>query len=76
MCYCVTTALAVHFRRALESLVKRCWHICHHIGLHRLPTAHPAHIGSGAELLFLSLIHDKQLVRIVQQHNELACFKQ
>ena len=25
----------VHFRRALESQAKRCFHICHHIGLHR-----------------------------------------
>ena len=45
--------ICAHFRRALESQVKRCLPICYHIGLHRLPTAHPAHIGSGAELLLL-----------------------
>ena len=39
--YCVTTALYTSFR-ALESQVKRCLHICHHIRLHRLP-AHSAH---------------------------------
>ena len=27
--------ICVHFRRALESQAKRCFHICHHIGLHR-----------------------------------------
>ena len=30
----------VHFRRARESQVKRCLHICHHIGWHRFSTAH------------------------------------
>ena len=30
----------MHFRRALESPTKQCLHICHYIGLHRLPTAH------------------------------------
>ena len=33
----------VRFRRAPESQAKRCLHICHHVGLHRLPTAHTAH---------------------------------
>ena len=66
----------VHFRRALESQVKRCLHVCHHIGLHRLPTAHTAHIGRGAEILLPSLIHGQRIVRIVQQHNELACLRQ
>ena len=32
--------ICVHFRRALESQAKRCLHISHHVGLHRLPTAH------------------------------------
>ena len=66
----------VHFRRDLESQVKRCVHICHHIGLQRLSPAHTAHIGSGAESLFLSSIHDQRLVRIVQQHDALVCFRQ
>ena len=26
-----------------ESKVKRCLHMCHHIGFHRLPTANPTH---------------------------------
>ena len=33
--------ICVHFRRALESQAKRCCHICHHIGFHRL--AHSGH---------------------------------
>ena len=45
--------VCVHFRRALESEVKRCFHICHHIGLHRLPIGHFSHTGNGAELLLL-----------------------
>ena len=73
---CVTVFTTAHFRRTLESRVKRCLHIRHHIGLHRLPTADIAHIGSGAEFLLLSLIHKQRLVRIVQQHDTLACFKQ
>ena len=52
--------ICVHFRRALESQAKRCLHISHHIGLHRLSTAHSHHIRSGA----------------VQQHNAHACSKQ
>ena len=36
--------ICVHFRRTLESQVKRCSaHISHHIGLHRLSTAHIPH---------------------------------
>ena len=36
-----------------------------------LHTAHSTFIGSGAELLLISLIHDQPLVPIVQQHNTL-----
>ena len=53
----------LHFRRALEFQVKQCLHTCHYIGLHRLPIAYTAHIGSVAELFFPSLIHDQRLVR-------------
>ena len=36
--------VCVHFRRALESQAKRCFHISHHIGLHRFAhTAHSTH---------------------------------
>ena len=66
----------VHFRRALESQAKRCFHICHHIGSHRLSTTHSTHIDSGAELLLLSSIHDPQLVRTAQQRKTLAGFRQ
>ena len=68
--------ICVHFRRALESQAKRRFHTYHHIGLHLLSAAHTPHIGSGAELLLLSLIHDHWLARIVQQHNALVCSKQ
>ena len=46
-----------------------------HMSSHRLPTAHPAHIGSGAGFLLISFIHDQRLARIVQQLNALACFQ-
>ena len=68
--------ICVHFRWVLGSQVKRCLYTCRHTGLHRLPTAHISHMGSGAELLLPSLIHDQRFVRIVQQHSTLACFKQ
>ena len=38
-------SICVHSRRDLESQVKRCFHICHHIGVHRLPIAHLSHFG-------------------------------
>ena len=41
-----------------------------------LHNAHAPHTVSGAELWLLSLIHEQLLVRIVQQHNALACSKQ
>ena len=50
MCYRVTTA-STYTSAGPLSQVKRCFHICLHIGLHRLPIGHFAHIGNGAELL-------------------------
>ena len=35
--------ICVEFRRALEPQAKQCFHISHHIGLHRLSTAHTPH---------------------------------
>ena len=35
--------ICVHFRRALGSRAKRCFHICHHVGVHRFTTAHSTH---------------------------------
>ena len=61
MCYCVITACAYTSAGPLSLKQKRCSHICHHIGLHRLHTAHTHRVGSGAELLLLLLIHDQRL---------------
>ena len=52
---CVRTASAYTSAGQLSLKQKGCLHICHQIGLHRLPTAHTPHIGSAAELLLLSL---------------------
>ena len=43
MCDCVSTASAYTSARPLSLKQKRCLHICHDIGLHRLPTAHTHH---------------------------------
>ena len=62
MCDCVISASAYTSAGRLSLKQNGVFHICHHIG-------------SGAELLLLSLIHDKQLVRTVQRPNMLPCSK-
>ena len=72
---CVIVSL-LHLRTLLQGLRLSSKTVFAHlssIGLHRLSASHPDSHCSGAELLLFSLIHDQRLVRIVQQHNELAC---
>ena len=76
LCCSVTTALAC---TSAEPLSLKWGGVCTLVitsGCTDWPTAHTAHIGSGAELLLPSLIHDQRHVRIVQQHNELVCHRQ
>ena len=76
MCYCVITASAYTSAGPLRLKQNGVYTLVITSGCTGCPLRHTRHIGSGAELLFLSLIHDQRLVRIVQQQNALACFKQ
>ena len=66
----------VHFHRALESQAKRCFHISHHIVLHRSAHCALTPHWQRSRLLLISLILDSQLVRIAQQQKTLACSRQ
>ena len=52
----------VHFRRALESEAKRCFHICHHVGLHRFAHCALNQHWWWIRLLLISLINESRLV--------------
>ena len=70
MCDCVISASAYTSAGRLSLKQNGVFTFVITSGCTDLHTAHVSHIGSGAELLLLSLIHT------VQRHNTLACSKQ
>ena len=76
MCYCVITASAYTSAGPLSLKQNGVVTFVITSGSTDLHTPVTHHIGGGAQLLLLSLVHDQRLVRIVQQQNALASSKQ
>ena len=76
ICYRVSTARAYTFAGPVSFKAKRCFRMCHHIGLHRSAHCALTPRWQRSRLQLIPSIHDSELARIARRQKTLACSRQ